>query len=354
MSNSRAARSSGRCTAFPMPSRIWRRSKGMRMTMGSPILKDFVPPADSVMVERLRKAGAIFIGKTNTPEFGLGSQHLQSGLWHHPQRLRSVALGRREQRRRGGGAGAAHAAARGWQRLWREPAQSGGLEQRVRLPHQLSAWCRPMAATHGCRRWACSARWRETFPISACCYQFRRATIERVPLSMDSAPAAFVRTAGKKFPRHTHRLGGDFNGNIPYEPGVLDLCKAALKTFESLGCIGRGSAARFSDRQGLAGVAAASRLADRRGAARLLQRSGQARAAEARGAVRSRKRNEAWRLRYYRGVGGADRVVSCGAEVFRNLRLLHRAHRPDVSLRRGCALAGRRSPAGRCRPITSG
>ena len=47
--------------------------KGMRMTMGSPILKDFVPPADSVMVGRLRKAGAIIIGKTNTPEFGLGS-----------------------------------------------------------------------------------------------------------------------------------------------------------------------------------------------------------------------------------------------------------------------------------------
>src|SRR5690242_10140608 len=47
--------------------------KGMRTTMGSPILKDFVPAADSIMVERLRAAGAIFIGKTNTPEFGLGS-----------------------------------------------------------------------------------------------------------------------------------------------------------------------------------------------------------------------------------------------------------------------------------------
>jgi amidase len=47
--------------------------RGIRMTMGSPILRDFVPPADSVMVDRLRKAGAIFIGKTNTPEFGLGS-----------------------------------------------------------------------------------------------------------------------------------------------------------------------------------------------------------------------------------------------------------------------------------------
>jgi len=46
--------------------------KGIPMTMGSPILKDFVPNADSVMVERLRTAGAIFIGKTNTPEFALG------------------------------------------------------------------------------------------------------------------------------------------------------------------------------------------------------------------------------------------------------------------------------------------
>jgi amidase len=47
--------------------------KGIKTTLGSPILKDFVPVADSIMVERLRKAGAIFIGKTNTPEFGLGS-----------------------------------------------------------------------------------------------------------------------------------------------------------------------------------------------------------------------------------------------------------------------------------------
>ena len=43
------------------------------MTMGSPIFKDFVPDEDGIMVARLRKAGAIFIGKTNTPEFGLTS-----------------------------------------------------------------------------------------------------------------------------------------------------------------------------------------------------------------------------------------------------------------------------------------
>jgi amidase len=41
---------------------------GRRTTFGSPILTDFVPPADSIMVERLRKAGAIFIGKFHRGE----------------------------------------------------------------------------------------------------------------------------------------------------------------------------------------------------------------------------------------------------------------------------------------------
>ena len=47
--------------------------KGIVSTSGSPILKNFVPAADSIPVERMRAAGAIFIGKTNVPEFGLGS-----------------------------------------------------------------------------------------------------------------------------------------------------------------------------------------------------------------------------------------------------------------------------------------
>jgi amidase len=46
---------------------------GIRSTMGSPILKDFVPAADALMVQRMKAAGCIVIGKTNTPEFGLGS-----------------------------------------------------------------------------------------------------------------------------------------------------------------------------------------------------------------------------------------------------------------------------------------
>ena len=48
--------------------------KGMRTTMGSPIFKDWVPDYDTLMVERFRAHGLTLLGKTNTPEFGLGSQ----------------------------------------------------------------------------------------------------------------------------------------------------------------------------------------------------------------------------------------------------------------------------------------
>ena len=46
---------------------------GIRTTFGSPIFSDFVPPTDSLIVERQRRAGAVTVGKTNTPEFGAGS-----------------------------------------------------------------------------------------------------------------------------------------------------------------------------------------------------------------------------------------------------------------------------------------
>src|SRR5678815_2732502 len=46
---------------------------GFPMTRGSPIFKDFMPTEDSVLVERLRRAGVIPIGKTNVSEFGMGS-----------------------------------------------------------------------------------------------------------------------------------------------------------------------------------------------------------------------------------------------------------------------------------------
>ena len=49
-------------------------TKDIRTTYGSRIFKDYLPDHDGLIVERLRKAGAMTIGKTNTPEFGAGSQ----------------------------------------------------------------------------------------------------------------------------------------------------------------------------------------------------------------------------------------------------------------------------------------
>ncbi len=49
-------------------------TKGIRTTFGSPIYADHVPAEDHVMVERVKAAGAVTLGKTNTPEFAAGSQ----------------------------------------------------------------------------------------------------------------------------------------------------------------------------------------------------------------------------------------------------------------------------------------
>ena len=48
-------------------------TKGMRTTFGSPQYRDFVPDEDAEVVVRLRKAGALVLGKTNTPEFAAGA-----------------------------------------------------------------------------------------------------------------------------------------------------------------------------------------------------------------------------------------------------------------------------------------
>jgi amidase len=49
-------------------------TRGIRTTYGSPIYRDHVPDEDGLIVQRLRAAGAITLGKSNTPEFGAGSQ----------------------------------------------------------------------------------------------------------------------------------------------------------------------------------------------------------------------------------------------------------------------------------------
>ena len=69
--------SSGRPTGvlhgLPIAFKDLEAAVGFPFTKGSPIYKDLRPTEDTVIVERLRRAGTIPIGKTNVPEFGMGS-----------------------------------------------------------------------------------------------------------------------------------------------------------------------------------------------------------------------------------------------------------------------------------------
>ena len=67
-------RVTGALHGLPIAHKDLQPTRGIRTTFGSPIFADFVPQDDSLLVERTKRAGAIVVGKTNTPEFGAGSQ----------------------------------------------------------------------------------------------------------------------------------------------------------------------------------------------------------------------------------------------------------------------------------------
>jgi len=64
-------------------------TKGVRTTFGSRVFEHFVPQEDGLIVERLKNAGAILIGKTNTPEFGAGANTYNAlfGATRNPWKL---------------------------------------------------------------------------------------------------------------------------------------------------------------------------------------------------------------------------------------------------------------------------
>ena len=64
---------SGPLLGLPVAVKDLALTRGLRTTFGSPIFAEFVPDVDDFFVARIRAAGAIVVGKTNVPEFGLGS-----------------------------------------------------------------------------------------------------------------------------------------------------------------------------------------------------------------------------------------------------------------------------------------
>ncbi|NVK60903.1 MAG: amidase [Rhodobacteraceae bacterium] len=100
------ATSGGPLAGLPIAVKDLVATKGLRTTWGSPLFADFIPAADDLVAARLRAAGAILIGKTNTPEWGHGSHSFNPvhGPTRNPYDLGRSAGGS------SGGAGAALAA----------------------------------------------------------------------------------------------------------------------------------------------------------------------------------------------------------------------------------------------------
>lgn len=69
-----AGKDMGWMHGFPQAIKDLAMTKGILTTYGSPIHKNFVPEVDDVIVARMKEAGSIIVGKTNTPEWGYGSQ----------------------------------------------------------------------------------------------------------------------------------------------------------------------------------------------------------------------------------------------------------------------------------------
>lgn len=65
------------------------RTKGIRTTFGSPLFTNHIPDTDDLIIDRIKRAGAVSLGKTNTPEFGAGSNTFNTifGSTHNPYDL---------------------------------------------------------------------------------------------------------------------------------------------------------------------------------------------------------------------------------------------------------------------------
>ncbi len=209
--------------------------KGLPMTMGSPIMKDFIAPADALHVERIRKAGAIFIGKTNTPEFGLGS-HTYNPVYGPTHSPWSPGLSA------GGSTGGGAVALATRMLPTADGSDYGGS---LRNPAGWNNVC-GFRTSHGIVPSPGEDVWLPSISVAgpmarniadlALLLSVMAGHDPRAPLSPDGDGARFRQPLDAEMKGRRIAWLGDFGGWAPYEAGVLDLCQTAMETFAAMGC----------------------------------------------------------------------------------------------------------------------
>ena len=220
-------------------------TKGIRSTFGSPLHKDEIPNFDCLVVEREKNSGAIVIGKTNVPEWGLGSQTFNPvfGPTLNPYDLSKTCGGST-----GGGS---VALACGMVPLADGSDMGGSLRNppnfcnvvglrtspgRVPNPPNTLGWSTLSVAGPVARDVADCA-----FFLSVLAGFDRRS-----PISIDQSGRQFSQPlAGRNFKGVRVAMFQDMG--LPWEPEVRHAVQAQRKVFESLGCIVEEAEPDFSD-----------------------------------------------------------------------------------------------------------
>ncbi len=217
---------------FPHAVKDLAAARGLPHTSGSRIFADRVAEADDRYVARLRAAGAVIIGKSNTPEFGLGSQTYNEvwGTTGNPYDPSRTAGG-------SSGGGAAALAARmvpvadgsdNMGSLRNPPAFNNVIGLRPSWGRVPEPGFIPYGSVNG-------PMGRTTADVAQL-LSTMAGPDTGAPLGIDEDPAHLSADLDRDFRRTRIAWIGDWDGYLATEPGVLALCESALATFEHLGC----------------------------------------------------------------------------------------------------------------------
>lgn len=207
-------------------------TRGLKTTFGSPIFADFVPDEDNFFVERMRKAGAIIIGKTNVPEFGLGSNTYNNVF--------GPTLNAFDPAWTAGGSsgGAAVALALGMVPVADGSDFGGSLRNPAAYnniygfrPTQGLVPAGPMNEIFLSQIGVEGPMGRTVRDI-ALLLGVQAGRDPRAPLSHDGA-GSYLDRLGAERPGGRIAWLGDLGGHLPVEGGILELCEAALRRFEA-------------------------------------------------------------------------------------------------------------------------
>jgi amidase len=229
---------------FPLAVKDLDPVRGLRFTQGSPIFADRIADTDSIMVARLRAAGAIFIGKTNIPEFGLGSHSF------NPVYGTTANAYDRDKSAGGSSGGAAVAVALRMQPVADGSDHAGSLRNPPafnncyglrpawgRIPAEAKDVFSPGLGVLG-------AIGRTPADIGLM-LSVQAGYDPRNPNAIRQDPSAFASPRARDFRGARIAWLGDFGGQIPFDPGVLELGRSALTTFVELGCIVEEAVPRY-------------------------------------------------------------------------------------------------------------